>query len=107
MGGKPGRLGAIQGILCDAVGVSGLRRRLGPSQKHLLENFEWEVGETKWKGDQACIGWPDRLLTGSLSHPVGHPGRGSRRKRVRPWRRFGEMVPARLAVLRYYYGDTS
>ena len=74
MGGKPGRLGAIQGILCDAVGVSGLRRRLGPSQKHLLENFEWEVGETKWKGDQVCIGWPGRLLGGSLFAPGWAPG---------------------------------
>jgi hypothetical protein len=25
--------------------------RLGAKQKGLLENFEWEVGKTKWKDD--------------------------------------------------------
>jgi len=50
--------------------------RLGATQKDLLKNFEWEVGETEWKDDQVCIGWLGGLLLGgSLSRPVGHWGR--------------------------------
>ena len=47
------------------------------------------------------------LVGGSLSHPVGHRGRESRRKRVQPWKSFNGMIPARLGALRDYYGDIS
>ena len=59
-------------------------RRLGTTQRDLLEISEWEAGEMEWKDDQVCIGWLGRLLGALLWHTVGNRGREPRRKGARP-----------------------